>query len=62
MATEHGGKDKESQTIQEQLEKGQAGVAELLDFYDKLEPVYISAAEALREGHTTTASSSTNSE
>lgn len=47
--------------MQEQLQEKEAGVAELLDFYARVETVYISASQALEESHTIKASNSTNS-
>jgi len=54
------GKDTENEAMREQLEKREAGVAELLEFYARVEEVYVSASRASEEGYTVTTSNSTN--
>jgi len=55
-------KDKENEAIQEQFQKREAGVADLLDFYAQVEEVYVSASKALEEGRSVLASNTTNFE
>lgn len=49
-------KDTENAAIQKQLEEREAGVTELLDFYAKVERVYVSSLKALEERYDTRAS------
>lgn len=53
-------KDKENEAIQEQLQEGEAGVAELFELYSQVEAIYVSASKALEEGYAVRASNSTN--
>ncbi len=52
----------DSQNIKliEELEKREAGVKELFEFYAGIETVYAASIKALEEGHTSLVSTSTN--
>jgi len=53
-------KDKENRKLQEQLESREAGVTELLEFYNRIETAYVSSLKALKESQIDTTSNSTN--
>jgi hypothetical protein len=53
-------KDKENEAIQALFEKREAGVEDLLEFYTRVEAVYVSASKALEQSSVVTASNSAN--
>ena len=53
-------KDKENEAMQEQFLEDEAGVAELLELYTKVEGVYGSALEATKQDYVTCDTGSTN--
>ena len=55
-------KDLENKTLVETLENREAGVQDLMKFYDHVEAIYAASARALRAEYTATASSTTNRE
>lgn len=55
-------KDQESEALVEQFENREAGVADVFEFYTRVEGVYVAASKALEEGHTVLASNSANEE
>jgi hypothetical protein len=55
-------KDQENVDLVEELEKKEAGVKELFDFYAGVETVYAASIRALGEENTSTVSSSANNE
>jgi len=55
-------RDIENKEIQRELENADAGVADLLAFYDKVEGIYVSASQASPYVPSVTASSATNTE
>ena len=54
-------KDKENEEILERFENKEAGVAELLEFYARVEAIYVSSSKALDETEVAATSNSTNS-
>ncbi len=55
-------KCEEYEAFDKKIEEGEVGIAELLEFYTRVEGIYVSAAGALVEGQTVITSSTTNSE
>ena len=53
-------KEHEKKALEQALEKREAGVTDLLEFYTKVEVVYTASIKALEEGQTTMATNSTN--
>jgi len=53
-------KDQENKALMETFEQREAGVADLFEFYTKVEAVYAAATQALQEGTSVMASDSTN--
>lgn len=53
-------KDQENVDLVEELEKREAGVKELFDFYAGVETVYAASIKALEEGNASVVSSSAN--
>ena len=53
-------KDQENVDLVEELEKREAGVKDLFDFYAGVEAVYAASIRALEEGNTSVVSSSAN--
>lgn len=54
-------KDKENEEIQEQFESKEAGITELLEFYARVEAIYVSSSKASEETEVVVTSNSTNS-
>jgi len=52
--------DNENINLIEELEKREAGVKELYEFYAGIETVYAASIKALEDGNTSLASTSTN--
>ena len=55
-------KDRENEALVGALEKREAGVTDLFEFYAGIETVYAASVKALEEGHTAITSNSTNQE
>ncbi len=53
-------KDKEKEEIIERFENKEAGVTELLEFYSRVETIYVSSSEALGETMSASTSNTTN--
>ena len=53
-------KDQENELLIETLEKGEAGVADMVVFYESVEAVYRQASASLQETPSSYASDSTN--
>ncbi len=53
-------KDHENANMIEELEKREAGVTDLFEFYAGIEAVYAASLTALEEGHITLVSNSAN--
>ncbi len=53
-------KDKENEDLQREFEHRDAGVSDLMEFYARVEKVYVSASQALQCAPTATASTSTH--
>jgi len=53
-------KDQENKDLTRQFEAKEAGVAELFEFYARVEPVYIAASKVLEEGNSITTSNKAN--
>ena len=53
-------KDQENQVLQEQFREREAGVADVLEFYSRMEEVYVSAMQSLDISQSSWTSSSTN--
>jgi hypothetical protein len=53
-------KEQESKALEEEFEKREAGVAELLEFYARVELVYVAASQALEQRPTDMTSNSAN--
>jgi hypothetical protein len=53
-------KDNENVGLIEELEKREAGVTELFEFYAGIEAVYAASIRALEAGHVSTVSNSAN--
>ncbi|MBN2098988.1 MAG: hypothetical protein JW753_05265 [Dehalococcoidia bacterium] len=53
-------RDQENERIQRSLYEREAGVADLIEFYARIETVYVSASKALEEHSPVRASNSTN--
>ena len=54
-------KDQENETLIEAFEDREAGVAEMVDFYEAVEEVYRQASASLQENPSSYTSDSTNS-
>ena len=52
--------ESEKQSMQDEFEERQAGVAEMMEFYEKVESVYVRASAAIAESHPVYTSDSTN--
>ena len=52
--------DSEKQSMQDEFEKREAGVAEMMELYEKVAPVYARAAAAIAERHPVYTSDSTD--
>lgn len=50
----------EKQSIQDEFEEHEAGVAEMMEFYEKVAPIYARAAAAIAENHPVYTSDSTD--
>ena len=55
-------KDLENETLLEALEQREAGVLDLLKFYDHVEAIYAASAQAFHTEYAATTSSTTNRE
>ena len=55
-------KQTENEVLMQQFEKREAGVAELFEFYARVEAVYVTASQALAEGYSATTSNAANPE
>lgn len=53
-------REQEKKALEETLERREAGVADLFEFYARVEAVYAASIKALEEGQTTITSNSTN--
>ncbi len=53
-------KDKEKEEILERFENKEAGVAELLEFYARVEAIYVSSSKVLEETQVAMTSNTTN--
>jgi hypothetical protein len=53
-------RDEENKEMQKQLEEREAGVAELFEFYSRIEAIYTSTLKALEEGQTVRTRAATN--
>ncbi len=53
-------KDKENEEILERFENKEAGVAELMEFYARVEAIYVASSKVLDETEVTATSNSTN--
>ena len=55
-------KEQEKKALEETLERREAGVIDLFEFYASVEAVYAASIKALEEGQTAMTSNSTNRE
>lgn len=53
-------KDRESEDLVKHFEESEAGVAELLELYSRVEALYVAASKAVEEGYSIVTSDATN--
>ena len=52
--------DQEKESLQEELEDREAGVADLMELYEKIEGIYVRASASMMESETVRTSDSTD--